>query len=196
MYFTGIGPPEPEAPPEPAAGRDHGVAPGCLLVASPGLVEPEFERTVLYVVEHNDAGTLAVKLNRPSDTAVCDVLPHWDHLVAAPGVLFVGGPVKRDAALCIAVLRSGVRAEGNGELRSLGGRLALLDLDADPARITPLVEGIRIFAGYCGWLAGDLGPEIERNDWIVRRDDGVVQGATTSPITADPTDLWAQFPQR
>lgn len=48
---------------------------GTLLVSATELVEPTFRRTVVYIIEHNEAGSLGVVLNRPSDTAVHDVLP-------------------------------------------------------------------------------------------------------------------------
>ena len=57
----------------PAANR---VRAGTLLLASTDLLEPTFRRSVIYVVEHNDGGTLGVVLNRPSETAVHNVLPH------------------------------------------------------------------------------------------------------------------------
>jgi putative transcriptional regulator len=135
-------------------------------------------------------GSLAVILNRPSDTSVRDVLPQWEQLAAPPKVVFVGGPVKPDAALCLATLRSGAHVDGVPGLRHIGGRSALLDLDADPAQIAPLVEEVRTFAGYAGWPPDALNPEIERNDWIVH------SASDTSPVTADPTELWTQVLHR
>ena len=75
---------------------------GTLLLANTDLLEPTFRRSVIYVVEHNDGGTLGVVLNRPSETAVYNVLPQWAKLAAKPKTMFIGGPVKRDAALCLA----------------------------------------------------------------------------------------------
>ena len=63
----------------PAANR---VRAGTLLLANIDLMEPTFRRSVIYVVEHNDGGTLGVVLNRPSETAVYNVLPQWSDLVA------------------------------------------------------------------------------------------------------------------
>ena len=84
----------------PAAQR---VRAGTLLLANTDLLEPTFRRSVIYVVEHNDGGTLGVVLNRPSETAVYNVLPQWAKLATKPKTMFVGGPVKRDAALCLAI---------------------------------------------------------------------------------------------
>ncbi|MCX0270469.1 YqgE/AlgH family protein [Nocardia zapadnayensis] len=163
---------------------------GTLLVSSTDLAEPTFRRTVVYIIEHNDAGTLGVVLNRPSDTPVHDVLPQWAELSARPHTLFVGGPVKRDAALCLGTLRVGASIDEVPGLRRVDGRVVLVDLDAEPDRIGPLVEGVRIFAGYAGWTFGQLDSELANDDWIV------VSALPGDPIAGRRTDMWAQVLRR
>ncbi|MEU4599163.1 YqgE/AlgH family protein [Nocardia sp. GTS18] len=158
---------------------------GNLLVSAIDLVEPTFRRTVVYVIEHNDAGSLGVVLNRPSETPVRDVLPLWADLVAEPTELYIGGPVKRDAALCLGVLRVGAEIGEVRGLRRVDGRVVLVDLDADPAEIAPLVEGIRVFAGYAGWSMGQLEGELDNDDWVV------VSALPSDPVATDRHDLWA-----
>jgi len=171
----------------PAANR---VRAGTLLLASTDLQEPTFRRSVIYIVEHNDGGTLGVVLNRPSETAVYNVLPQWTDLVAKPKTMFVGGPVKRDAALCLGALRIGVDPEGMPGVRHVAGRIVMVDLDADPESIAESVEGVRIFAGYSGWTIGQLDGEIERDDWIVL-------SALPSDVLVEPrVDLWSQVLRR
>ena len=69
------------------------VGPGALLVAAPGLLDPNFRRTVVYLIEHRERGSLGVVLNRPSEVALHDVLPGWAPLSSRPPSVFVGGPV-------------------------------------------------------------------------------------------------------
>ena len=171
----------------PAANR---VGAGTLLLASTELLEPTFRRSVIYIVEHNDGGTLGVVLNRPSETAVYNVLPQWTDLAAKPKTMFVGGPVKRDAALCLGNLRIGVDPDGMPGLRHVAGRVVMVDLDADPESIAESVEGVRIFAGYSGWTIGQLDGEIERDDWIVL-------AALPADVLVEPrVDLWSQVLRR
>jgi putative transcriptional regulator len=178
---------DPEDYVAPAAQR---VRAGTLLLANTDLLEPTFRRSVIYIVEHNDGGTLGVVLNRPSETAVYNVLPQWAKLAAKPKTMFIGGPVKRDAALCLAVQRVGAVPDGVPGLRHVTGRLAMVDLDADPDTIAPLVEGVRIFAGYAGWTIGQLEGEIERDDWIVL-------SALPSDVQSEPrVDLWGRVLRR
>ncbi|MFR9750427.1 YqgE/AlgH family protein [Nocardia sp. 004] len=163
---------------------------GMLLVSATELAEPTFRRTVIYIIEHNEAGSLGVVLNRPSDTAVRDVLPRWAEVATAPRALFIGGPVKRDAALCLGTARVGARLDGVRGVRRLDGRVVLVDLEADPEQIGPLVEGIRIFAGYAGWTFGQLDGELENNDWMV------LSALPSDPISTGRADLWAHVLRR
>ncbi|WP_216917880.1 YqgE/AlgH family protein [Nocardia sp. NBC_01377] len=163
---------------------------GSLLVSSTELVEATFRRTVVYIIEHNEGGSLGVVLNRPSEATVEDVLPRWSELAATPATLFIGGPVKREAALCLGTLRVGVSIQGVPGLRRIDGRVVLVDLDADPERIAPLLEGLRVFAGYAGWTFGQLEGELQNNDWIV------VSALPSDPISADRADLWADVLRR
>lgn len=159
-------------------------------MSSTELVEPTFRRTVIYIVEHNEGGSLGVVLNRPSDAAVHDVLPQWAETAAAPRTLYVGGPVKRDAALCLGTARAGTSVDDVPGLRRVDGRVVLIDLDADPDRIGPLMEGIRVFAGYSGWTFGQLEGELDSNDWLV------LSALPSDPITGRHTDLWAEVLRR
>ena len=181
---------QPEDPEDYLAPAAQRVRAGTLLLANTDLLEPTFRRTVIYVVEHNDGGTLGVILNRPSETAVHNLLPQWSKLASKPKAMFIGGPVKRDAALCLAVLKIGADIGNMAGLRTVVGRTAMVDLDADPETVAPFVEGVRIFAGYAGWTIGQLDGEIEREDWIV-------SSALPTDVLAPPrVDLWGQVLRR
>jgi putative transcriptional regulator len=145
----------------------HEVAAGSLLVAAPGLLDPHFRRTVIYIIEHRERGSLGVVLNRPSEVTVRDVLPSWAPLSSQPPAVFVGGPVEGETALCLAAVRTGQDPSTVAGLVTVRGPVALVDLDTDPTVIAPRLRGLRVFAGYSGWDSGQLAGEIERGDWIV-----------------------------
>jgi putative transcriptional regulator len=178
---------EPEDFLAPAA---HRVRAGTLLLANTDLLEPTFRRSVIYVVEHNDGGTLGVVLNRPSETAVHNVLPQWADLAIKPKTMFVGGPVKRDAALCLATMRAGIDPSEVPGLRHVQGRIAMVDLDSEPESIAAVVEGVRIYAGYSGWTIGQLEGEIERDDWIV------LSALPSDVLVEARVDLWSRVLRR
>lgn len=166
------------------------VAPGSLLVSSTELVEPTFRRTVVYVLDHNATGSLGVVLNRPSQEAVHNVLPQWAPHVVRPQALFVGGPVKRDGALCLATLKVGASAVGVPELRPVEGRVVLVDLDGRPETLLPLLDGVRVFVGYSGWGAAQLDGEVAREDWLV------VGSLPSDVLTPGRVDLWGRVLRR
>ena len=158
------------------------MAPGTLLVAAPGLLDPHFRRTVIYMIEHRARGSLGVVLNRPSEVTVRDVLPSWAPLSSQPPAVFVGGPVESETALCLATVRTGQDPSAVEGLITVRGPVALVDLEADPSAIAPRLRGLRVFAGYSGWDAGQLTSEIARGDWIV--------------VPAIPDDVLAQHDAR
>jgi putative transcriptional regulator len=166
------------------------VGPGTLLVAAPGLLDPNFHRTVVYVIEHRERGSLGVVLNRPSEVAVQEVLPTWAPLSAQPPSVFVGGPVDGRTALCLAAVRAGHDPNGITGLVAVSGPVALVDLDGDPEALAPRVRGLRVFAGYAGWDTGQLAGEIGRGDWFV------APALPDDVLTGQGSDLWSRVLRR
>src|SRR5438270_12675838 len=82
---------------------------GRLAVATPLLTDPNFARTVVLLLQSDDEdGALGLVLNRPTGTEVGEVLDAWHPLAAEPGVVFSGGPVQPNAAICLGHGRPGV----------------------------------------------------------------------------------------
>jgi putative transcriptional regulator len=156
---------------------DAGVEAGVLLIASPVLGDPNFRRTVVYVLDHRPDGSVGVVLNRPSDVTLLDVLPQWFELASSPRTLFVG----------LGEVRNGSRPRGWTEV---SGPVGLTDLDTDPGVVERDLHQVRVFAGYAGWGAGQLAGEIADGAWLV------VAGHS-SDVFADPGgDLWRDVLRR
>lgn len=147
--------------------RTAEVEAGTLLVAAPRLSDPNFARSVVFVIDHRSEGTLGVVLNRPSEVSVADVLPTWGPHTTVPRSVYVGGPVEQRTALCLAALRTGEDPASTGGVVGVRGPVALVDLDGDPDTLAPRIRGLRVFAGYAGWDRGQLAGEIGRGDWFV-----------------------------
>lgn len=175
------------------------LAAGRLLVALPMLSEPTFSRTVVYLLEHDDDGTVGVVVNRPSRTPVGQVLPSWHSAASDPDVVFTGGPVQPDGALCLGELRPGamdVVPDGESWLRplpgaaGLGGVLATVDLEAEGGDVAPALANVRIYAGHAGWSPGQLAGEVAAGAWVV------VDGGKHDVFTRAPSVLWRQVLRR
>lgn len=167
-------------------GQVHSLA-GRLLVATPGLADPNFRRTVVLVLRHDDEGALGVVLNRPLEVPTREVLPSWHDAVTPPASLFQGGPVGLDGALGVATL---VPAGESARVDRLAGPFGLVDLDADPADGLPGVTGVRVFVGYAGWSADQLEDEVAAGDWYVL---DARPGDVTTP---EPELLWRRVLRR
>ncbi len=160
---------------------------GRLLVATPGLHDRSFRRSVVLVLEHTDAGALGVTLDRPLDVDAAAVLPQWQPHLSLPGTLFRGGPVGRDTALALADVTAALAPPG---VRTVAGRVGVVDLDAPPALVVDAVRGLRVFVGYAGWSAGQLDDEVDAGGWfVVDHEPGDVFGA-------DPRGLWRRVLRR
>ena len=135
---------------------------GKLLVATPQIEEGVFRRSVVLVLHHDDDGAQGLVLNRPIDADVDAVLPGWEEHATRPAKVFQGGPVQLDSALGLVAV-PGDSPEPTG-VRRLFGAVALVDLDPPPTLVVPEVAGLRIFAGYAGWSAGQLEDEVVERD--------------------------------
>ncbi|MFQ5965996.1 MAG: YqgE/AlgH family protein [Acidimicrobiia bacterium] len=165
---------------------DTVVEPGRLLVAAPNLMDPNFVRGVVLVVEHGPDGTVGVVLNHPTDADAREPLPAWAGLVGDPELVFIGGPVQREVAVGMA------RAEGevgHPSWMPVTNSVGLLDLSLDPEKYGPVAE-VRIFSGYAGWGSGQLDAELDEPAWFV------VDGRESDPFTRQPEELWRQVLRR
>jgi putative transcriptional regulator len=174
--------------PETTKGPATGSLVGHLLVATPGLRDPNFERTVVLLVAHEEGGALGVVLNRATEVPVAEVLGGWGGLASDPPVVFEGGPVQPEAAICLARSRSGV-----GEMRGFNrvdGTVGTVDLSGEPDAIRDELVEVRVFAGYAGWSPQQLEDEIESGSWFT------FKALPSDAFTDRPDDLWAMVLRR
>jgi putative transcriptional regulator len=157
-------------------------APGTLLVASVLLDEGVFHRSVVLVLDSDDDGALGVILNEISQTLLASVLPDWVSAVSEPRLLFHGGPVSPNGAICLASLAGS--AEEPPGWRPLFDGVGLLHLDTPVEIVTGAYRDLRIFAGYAGWSAGQLQAEIRQGMWHV------VDAEYEDVFGRRPLDLW------
>lgn len=160
---------------------------GRLLVATPRLADPNFARSVVLVLDHDDDGALGVVVNRPSGLALNAVLPTWADTVVAPALLFAGGPVSTDSALAIGLAVRDLPDEG---FKRLAGDYGLVDLDVEPWEVAAGLAGVRVFSGYAGWGGGQLEAEIDEGSWYV------VDALPSDVFTGRPEALWRSVLRR
>ena len=154
---------------------------GDLLISEPFLPDPNFERSVVYLCEHDENGSFGFVLNHQSEVQLQDVLEEIDS-AAAP--LFVGGPVERNTLHFLH--RSKDLTEGAKEIKN--GVLWGVNFEELLSRInmhTLDYNDIKFFVGYSGWSPGQLEEEIKANSWIIYK------SATAQQVfDVDSKDLW------
>jgi putative transcriptional regulator len=157
---------------------------GQLLIASPGLLDANFRRTVVLVTEHNEEGAAGLVLNRPSPTEVSEVVPLLEPLVEDGEQVWVGGPVQPNAVLVL-----GEFLDPDDAAVPLFGALGFPSLD-EPDEVVPMTTRRRVFAGYAGWGSGQLEDELSREDWIVE------PALPDDAFTEAPDELWRDVLRR
>jgi putative transcriptional regulator len=157
---------------------------GQLLIAGPGLLDPNFWRTVVLVGEHSEEGALGVVLNRSSETPVGEAAPELESLAEAMGNVHVGGPVQPSA---VVVLADFVEPREDDAL--VVGSIGFLPAEIDPDDLGELRRA-RVYVGYAGWGPGQLDDELEEGSWIVE------PAEADDVFTDTPDDLWGDVLRR
>lgn len=139
-----------------------------LLIAMPSLTDPNFERTVIYLCEHHDQGSVGLIINRPMQFPLSIV---FEQLNIEPIQveknrlpLLFGGPVQPERGFVIH--------------KQMGGWRSSLLLQ-DEVTVTTSNDIIRAIAqdngpkdslvtlGYSGWNEDQLEKEVMDNIWLV-----------------------------
>lgn len=162
---------------------------GRLLVATPPLEDPNFDRTVVYMLEHHDQGALGVIINRPIGEELGEPLDRWTDLQPSPGSVFQGGPVEPDALIALALTKQPLN-EATEDLAPVSGTIASADLTADPIFVAASVNAVRVFRGYAGWGPGQLESEIEAGAWLV------LDAVPDDVFATEPDALWRSVLRR
>lgn len=159
---------------------------GMLLLASPALKDPNFDRTVVLICEHTEEGAMGLVLNRPADAAVGDAVPDLAWIADADEPVFVGGPVAATGVIVLAEWTDPSQA-----VVLVEDDLGFVPGDAeDTEALAAAIGRARVYAGHAGWGPGQLEDELAEESWIVeapQRDE---------LFSADPEHLWSAVLRR
>ncbi len=134
---------------------------GKLLIASSRLGDPNFARTVLLMVQHNDQGALALILNRPLETTVREACQDTlGESCEIEGSLHDGGPCEGP----LMVLHTNALAK---DLDVLPGIFFTTERSKIESLMQEPDQPARYFLGYAGWSPGQLESEIEIDSWLI-----------------------------
>lgn len=133
---------------------------GHLLVATPTLLDPNFVRTVLLLLEHNAEGAAGVVLNRPTSATVSDIAEQvLDEAFEWDKIIHMGGPVTGP----LMILHTD---ESMGDLNPLPGIYSTADAPKIERMLRSRIEPSVVIANYAGWGPGQLEGEIAEDSWL------------------------------
>lgn len=154
---------------------------GQFLVAARHLRDPNFYKSVVLMVEHNDTGAMGVIVNRPSGVTLSNALKKHFELPENGELVYVGGPVEQNALFILHNVEDLAESE-NGIATGLfaGSSPEIFEKIMERA-----IEGdsdlrFRVYFGCAGWAPGQLEGELSRTDWLV--------------CPADPDDVFSEDP--
>jgi putative transcriptional regulator len=136
-------------------------AAGALLIADPFLKDPNFMRTVVFLTEHGEEGTVGFVINRQFENTLDELIPEID--LKLP--VYFGGPVQPNT---IHFLHR-YPEEIPGGIEVMPGVFWGGEFDCVVELINSKeidVDKIRFYIGYSGWSAGQLDAERNEKTWL------------------------------
>ena len=158
---------------------------GRLLVAGPGLDDPNFRRTVVLLGEHGDEGAMGVVLNRVSTVTVDEAVPPIVPLAGPDEPVYLGGPVQPQAVVVLADFEDPDVAEA-----IVVDHVGFLPGEVEDAGDLGGLRSVRVFAGYAGWGPGQLESELAEGAWLV------LEARGSDVFTTVPDALWRDVLRR
>lgn len=150
---------------------------GRLLIATPRLVDPNFYRSVVLILQHDGDGYVGVILNRETDQLVEDHLPDWSS--RSRSRVHFGGPVEPEVAIGLGLTETGMSTGLKG--------LKMIDFANTPPE--DLKSDITVYSGYSGWGNDQLEAEIASGSWYV------AEAFPRDPFE-NPEDQWRRVLRR
>ncbi|TWT31445.1 YqgE/AlgH family protein [Blastopirellula retiformator] len=151
---------------------------GQLLIASPHLPDPNFLRTVVLMVQHDDEGALGLVLTRPTELTMAAM---WQEVaeeeIEDESPVFLGGPVQGPLMALHAY-------KAAGEIEVLPGVYFSSDKDHLETLVRQSIEPKRLFIGYSGWGQHQLEAEMDAGGWLLLPADAELV------FTTDVDRLW------
>ena len=139
---------------------------GSFLMASPDLLDQNFMRAILLIVEHGHEGALGLIINRPIDLTLENVAPTMGAYCNASiksNPIFYGGPVMPDSIW----LLHDSKESGNFSKEIVPG----IYFTARPDFLKSIIEkprgNFRFFLGYSGWGEGQIENEVASGTWLL-----------------------------
>jgi len=148
---------------------DLELAKGEFLVATEKLRDSAFSETVILLAQYDKKGSFGLVINDPTKVPVSEGFPQISSLKQVKLPIYLGGPMEKSKVFLL--IRSTDPPQDSVRLFdhvyfSMSQKVLEERAPASGAR-----EGLRVYAGYSGWAAGQLEMEIKTGHWAVWKAD-------------------------
>jgi len=159
---------------------------GCLLIARPYLGDHNFERTVIFLCEHNAQGSFGLVLNQPTPFMLNEAIGESFY---SDMPLRVGGPVGRNTLHFLH--RLGNQISDSIEVLPNLFWSGNFDEVKTLLRVGSIKStDMQFFVGYSGWSAQQLQREYEQNTWVIS------EGDADLVLDTSPEAMWREVLKR
>ena len=148
----------------PAGAQQNLPANGLFLIAKPGLVDPNFAKTVVLVTQTEDSSTVGVIINRPSALRLSQFLSQEFATQNYRDPIYSGGPVMQQ--VIVAVYRTET-VPGAAAFHILKNIYLTMHMDNIKLLLAAPTAQYRLYAGFSGWAPRQLQSEFTRDGWFV-----------------------------
>jgi putative transcriptional regulator len=153
---------------------------GKLLIAEPSILnDKEFNRSVIYLTEHNKEGCIGFILNKPTEFVLNDLIPE----IKCNFIVYNGGPVEQENLYFIhkipELIPDSIPIDDEfywgGDFNILTKLLHNKNIKA---------TDIRFFLGYSGWSINQLNEELKESTWVI------VKNKYPNLLNIKSDDIW------
>lgn len=139
------------------------------LIAMPGMLDPHFNHSVIYLCEHSPEGAMGLIVNLPLSISLGDILSNLniaaddDNIAHLP--VLAGGPIQQERGFVLHRPSQGQKWESSLPLTQHISVTTSKDILLAIANHRG-PKDIVVVLGYAGWTAGQLEREIAQNSWL------------------------------
>ncbi len=163
---------------------------GHFLIAGCRLRDPNFFKTAVLIVEHNDSGAMGLIVNRPSSLTISNALAGHFDIPDKGQLVYIGGPVEPENLF---VLHTQSKLS-DGESAVVEGLFVGTTHDAFEPIVKDALDGdpaqFRVFLGCAGWGPQQLEGELARGDWHT------LAASSDVVFSEDPYSVWDELLRR
>ena len=151
---------------------------GKFLLASKALIDPNFARTAVLIVRHDDDGAFGLIVNRPMPLTVGAALGDTiDAAVNVDAAIFSGGPC--EGPVFVAHGDPGIGGDS-----PVDNVFITTDREAIETLLVAQSSPLKVFGTYSGWSPSQLESELDEGSWLVC-------DATAGHVFSVDPNLWS-----